>query len=95
MLNTYRNMKRTIRLKESELQHMIAESVKRVLKENFYGLSDEEYAPYGLYIDDECVEEFDTLEDAEIAYEQAVLEYPDSVIDVLSNDGEISFMGVN
>ena len=52
-------------------------------------------APYGLYIDYDCVEEFDTLKDAEIAYKQAVLKYPDSVIDILSNDGEISFMGNN
>lgn len=83
-------MKRTIKLNESELKRIISESVRRVLKE-----SDEEYAPYGLYIDYDCVEEFDTLEDAKIAYEQAVSEYPDSVIDILSNDGEISFMGIN
>lgn len=81
------------RLTESRLRGMIREAVKSVLKEN-YGISDE-YAPYGLYIDYDCVEEFDTLEDAEIAYKQAVLEYPDSVIDILSNDGEKSFMGIN
>lgn len=33
--NKNRNMKRTIRLRESELRQMIAESVKRVLKEGF------------------------------------------------------------
>lgn len=81
------------RLTESRLRGIIREAVKSVLKEN-YGISDE-YAPYGLYIDYDCVEEFDTLEDAEIAYKQAVLEYPDSVIDILSNDGEKSFMGIN
>lgn len=87
-------MKRTIKLNESELKRIISESVRRVLKEN-YGISDKEYAPYGLYIDYDCVEEFDTLEDAKNAYKQAVLEYPDSVIDILSNDGEKSFMGIN
>ena len=35
--NTYTNMKRRIRLKESELKRMISESVKRVLNEAQYG----------------------------------------------------------
>lgn len=33
-ITTYRNMKRTIRLRESELRHMISECVKRVLRES-------------------------------------------------------------
>ena len=50
---------------------------------------------YCLYIDCDCVEEFETYDEAEAAYEKAVLENPDSVIDVLSADGETSYMGIN
>ena len=35
ILYNSRNMKRTIKLKESELKQMIAESVKRLLNESF------------------------------------------------------------
>ena len=45
IINTYRNMKQTIKLRESELKRMIAESVKRVLRESAFDddLEDEEY----------------------------------------------------
>lgn len=39
-------------------------------------------APYGLYIDYDCVEEFDDLTDAENAFNNAVKENPDSIIDI-------------
>ncbi len=52
-------------------------------------------SPFGLYIDYDCVEEFDYIEDAYQAYLVACEEYPDSVIDVLSADGETSYYGIN
>ena len=52
-------------------------------------------APYGLYIDYDCVEEFNSLTDAEKGFNNAVKENPDSIIDILSNDGEQSFFGYN
>lgn len=50
---------------------------------------------YCLYIDCDCVEEFETYDEAKAAYEKTVSENPDSVIDVLSADGETSYMGIN
>ena len=48
-----------------------------------------------LYIDYDCVEEFSNLQAAESAFNKACKENPDSVIDVLSADGEVSYMGIN
>ena len=48
---------------------------------------------YCLYIDYDCVDEFETFEEAEEAFNEAVEENPDSVIDVLSADGETSYLG--
>ena len=48
---------------------------------------------YCLYIDYECVEEFADYDEAENAFNEAVEDYPDSVIDVLSADGETSYLG--
>ena len=51
--------------------------------------------PYDLYIDGDCVESFDTLTEARQAYDKAAEEHPDSVIDILSADGETSYIGQN
>ena len=51
--------------------------------------------PYCLYQDCDCIDEFDFLDEAQEAYEKAVSEHPDSVIDILSPDGETSYMGQN
>lgn len=48
-----------------------------------------------LYIDYDCVEEFCNIQAAESAFNKACKENPDSVIDVLSADGEVSYMGIN
>ena len=55
----------------------------------------EEGAPFGLYIDYSCIEEFDFFEDAYKAFQDACDQYPDSVIDILSADGEIAYYGIN
>ena len=55
----------------------------------------EEGAPFGLYIDYDCVEEFDHFDDAYVEYLKACRKYPDSIIDLLSADGEISYCGIN
>lgn len=39
-------MKRTIRLKESELKHMISESIKRVLNEKWYPEEEDDISDY-------------------------------------------------
>ena len=59
------------------------------------GSEDAPAQPYDLYIDGDCVESFDTLTEARQAYEKAASERPDSVIDILSADGETSYMGMN
>ena len=55
----------------------------------------EEGAPFGLYVDYDCVEEYDFFDDAYAAFLEACEAYPDSVIDILSADGEISYCGIN
>ena len=45
-----------------------------------------------LYKDAECIDEFDILADAEIEFEKTVKENPDSEIDILSADGETTFL---
>ena len=47
---------------------------------------------YDLYQDCECIAQFDFLDDATEAYNEAVKQHPDSMIDVLSADGEISYI---
>ena len=46
---------------------------------------------YNLYIDYSCVLEFDNLNDAMVSFNEAVADNPDSVIDILSEDGEYSY----
>ena len=50
---------------------------------------------YDLYIDCDCVAEGLTYEQVEREFKQACKEKPDSVIDVLTQDGEQSIMGQN
>lgn len=58
-------------------------------------MNDAPAQPYDLYIDGDCVESFDTLTEARQAYDKAAEEHPDSVIDILSADGETSYIGMN
>jgi hypothetical protein len=51
--------------------------------------------PYCLYQDYDCIAEFDFLDEAQAAYQQAISEHPDSVIDILSADGNTSYLGQN
>lgn len=53
--------KNTIRLKESMLNRIIKESVKRVLKE---GIEMDNGAPYYVYIDNDCIKEFTDINKA-------------------------------
>ena len=59
------------------------------------GSDDAPAQPYDLYIDGDCVESFDTLTEARQAYYKAASERPNSVIDILSADGETSYIGQN
>jgi hypothetical protein len=58
-------------------------------------ICDSHEKPYCLYQDYDCIAEFDFLDEAQEAYEKAVRWNPDSVIDILSADGEISYAGQN
>ncbi len=51
--------------------------------------------PYCLYQDYDCIAEFDFLDEAQAAYQQAISEHPDSVIGILSADGNTSYLGQN
>ena len=48
---------------------------------------------FNLYIDYDCVAEYGTIDEAKDAFDKAVEENPNSVIDVLSADGETSYYG--
>ena len=58
-------------------------------------ICDSREKPYCLYQDYDCIAEFDFPDEAQEAYEKAVRWNPDSVIDILSADGEISYAGQN
>ncbi len=58
-------------------------------------ICDSREKPYCLYQDYDCIAEFDFLDEAQEAYEKAVRWNPDSVIDILSADGETSYAGQN
>ena len=84
--------KNTIRLNESMLNRIIKESVKRVLNE---GIEMDNGAPYYVYIDYDCVKEFNDINKA-IKFAKALSEkYPDATIDVNDSSDENSVWGVN
>lgn len=58
-------------------------------------ICDSHEKPYCLYQDYDCIAEFDFLDEAQEAYEKAVRWNPDSVIDILSADGETRYVGQN
>lgn len=67
--NKNRNMKQTIKLRESELKRMIAESVKRVLREHSRDIDDDNYFGGGLpdrYFDDDAPDD-DRISQKQIA----------------------------
>ena len=84
--------KNTVRLDESMLHRIIKESVKRVLME---GIEMDNGAPYYVYIDNDCVKEFNDINKA-IKFAKALSEkYPDATIDVNDSSDENSVWGVN
>lgn len=86
------NRRQTIRLNESMLNRIIKESVKRVLKE---GIEMDNGAPYYVYIDNDCIKEFNDINKA-IKFAKALSEkYPDATIDVNDSSDENSVWGVN
>lgn len=87
-----RNRRQTIWLNESTLNRIIKESVKRVLKE---GIEIDNGAPYYVYIDNDCIKEFNDINKA-IKFAKALSEkYPDATIDVNDSSDENSVLGVN
>ena len=49
-------------------------------------------AKYDLYVGGDCISEHNKFETAERAFQKAVSDYPDMDIDILSPDGETSYM---
>lgn len=84
--------KNIIRLNESMFHRIIKESVKRVLNE---GIEMDNGAPYYVYIDNDCIKEFNDINKA-IKFAKALSEkYPDATIDVNDSSDENSVWGVN
>ena len=82
-----RNRRNTIRLNESMLNRIIKESVKRVLKE---GIEMDNGAPYYVYIDYDCVKEFNDINKA-IEFALASSDkYTEATIDVNGSSDENS-----
>lgn len=48
--------------------------------------------PYNLYVDGDCISEHTTFEEAEKAFIAEATENPDSQVDVLSADGETTYL---
>ena len=89
------NIRRGMRYyKASDL--LIDEVLKQYEQAHTIGvICDSREKPYCLYQDYDCIAEFDFLDEAQEAYEKAVRWNPDSVIDILSADGETSYAGQN
>ena len=79
----------------SEPEHTPWEAIKQAHTNGLGVIYDNHEQPYCLYQDYDCIAEFDFLDEAQEAYEKAVRWNPDSVIDILSADGETSYMGQN
>ena len=74
-------MKKLIRLTESDLHNIIKESVNRVLREN---AELDNGGPYYLYVNYDCVGEYDNYNDAKNEAIRYHKKYPDAIIaDVL------------
>lgn len=89
--NESKNMKRTIKLRENELRRMISESVKRVLNEV---AELDNGAPYYLYINYDCIGEYENFDEAKseaISYHKR---YPNAIIDINDNTDENSVFGL-
>ena len=87
-----RNRRQTIWLNESTLNRIIKESVKKVLNE---GIEMDNGAPYYVYIDNDCIKEFNDINKS-IKFAKALSEkYPDATIDVNDSSDENSVWGVN
>ena len=83
-------MKQIIRLTEGDLHRIIENSVKRILRE---GPELDNGAPYYLYVDYECVGEYDNYDDAERDAIRYHKKNPDAVIDINDNTDENSVFG--
>lgn len=85
-------MKQRIRLNESQFNRLVKETVKRVLKES---VEPGNGAPYYLYVNYDCVEEYDDYllfkKEADVYH----IKYPDAVIDINDNTDEYSVYGFN
>ena len=79
-----------IRLTESDLHKIVKESVKRVLREN---AELDNGGPYYLYVNYDCIGEYDNYNEAKNDAIRYHKKYPDAIIDVNDNTDENSVFG--
>ena len=95
--NTNRNMKQTIKLRESELRRMIAESVKRVLREHSRDIDDDNYFGGGLpdrYFDDDAPDD-DRISQKQIAQLDNITDVIADIANNTSDETELLFQAAD
>ena len=92
-------MKRTIKLRESELKRMIAESVKRVMREHSRDIDDDNYFGGGLpdrYFDDyDDVPEDDSISQKQITQLDNIADAIADIANNTSDEAELLFQAVD
>lgn len=84
-------MKKKVRLTESQLRKIVTESTLRCLRE----FHEDNGAPYYLYVNYECVGEYEDYEEAEREAQIYLEEDPEAVVDINDCTDENSVFGVN
>jgi hypothetical protein len=95
--NKNRNMKQTIKLRESELKRMIAESVKRVLREHSRDIDDDNYFGGGLpdrYFDDDAPDD-DRISQKQIAQLDNIADVIADIANNTSDEAELLFQAAD
>ena len=95
--NTNRNMKRTIKVRESELKQMIAESVKRVLMEHSRDIDDDNYFGGGLpdrYFDDDAPDD-DRISQKQITQLDNIADAIADIANNTSDEAELLFQAAD
>ena len=92
-----RNMKQTIKLRESELKRMIAESVKRVLREHSRDIDDDNYFGGGLpdrYFDDDAPDD-DRISQKQITQLDNIADAIADIANNTSDEAELLFQAID
>lgn len=95
--NKNRNMKQTIKLRESELKRMIAESVRRVLREHSRDIDDDNYFGGGLpdkYFDDDAPDD-DRISQKQITQLDNIADVIADIANNTSDEAELLFQAAD